>query len=180
MGAPSTSYSGFWFNNLPGLDPGVQGMKTAALTREAGLPAVCVLAAGGYSVPAGYFSKDRISTMANNHKDSNQKDLQPRKKMKRANALITTGHRFSQAYCPAEDAHHLDLSNFPSDYPITSYTILPSPPFLLSHLFPSAIPCGGYKGQSRLRYPQLQFPAPPGESPVIPMPIVRYYLSRRS
>lgn len=108
-------------------------MKTEAMTIKAGLPAACVLTAGGYSIPAGCFSKDRISTKANNYKDSNQKDLLPKTKMKSANTLITAD--LSKPTLQLRMHTIWTKAHFPLDYHITSYTILLSPPFFLCHQF---------------------------------------------
>lgn len=139
----------FWFNQSAtrtGPWGTEHGRKTEAMTIKAVLPAACVLTAGGYSFPAGCFSKDRISIKANNYKDSNQKDLRPKKKMKTANTLVTSVHSLIQAFRPAADAHHLDLSTFPFGLPYYKLHHPTIPSFFLSIYVLSAFPhreCSG-------------------------------------
>lgn len=122
-------------------------MKTAAMTREAGLPAACVLAAGGYQSQLDVSARTGLAPWPITTKTVIEKICGQEKQMKTA-----TGHRFPQAYCPAEDAHHPNLSTLSH-----RTTILPATPkyypFPFSYLiyFPSAFPNGGCSGKKLKR-----------------------------
>lgn len=123
------------------------GMKTIAITREAGLPAAYHFVIWWLLSPSWMFSaRTGLAPWPITTKTVIKKICSQEKKMKTANTLITSCHRFPQAYCPAEDAHHLALSTLSPQTTIHATTSSQPFPFSYHMYLPSGFVHVGFSG----------------------------------